>query len=401
MKILVLSTIYPRNDVKKNSAATKVVHYFVSQWTKMGHQVVVIHTAGRSFKLLHLLPQSIKNEIKTRSGIEITDINITKKCEYNYEGIEVFRRPIFKSIPHALPSKAQIQRVCRDICEYLKKRSFEPELIISHWSCPTIQLLSELNKMYSCRKSIVIHETQYLTVMKEKWQNELKSIDVFGCRSSSLSKKIAETLGLKKYPFVCASGVPEDYLETVELDTDKFDGPLKRYIFVGELIARKNCESVIKALASVCDHDWHIDIVGDGAEMQSLKKLLCNLKIEEHVTFHGKVSRDEVIRLMRQAQCFIMPSRAEAFGLVYLEAMACSCITIGSRGEGIDGIINDKQNGYLVQAGSVDDLEDTLKQLLKMNTKSLKFIAENGYKTAQNYSDFAVAKRYLDDVIAW
>ena len=42
-----------------------------------------------------------------------------------------------------------------------------------------------------------------------------------------------------------------------------------------------------------------------------------------------------------------MISQGEAFGLVYLEAMARGCITIASRGEGFDGIIKDGINGFL------------------------------------------------------
>ena len=103
MKILVLTAVYPRNDVQKVTAATKVVHYFAEQWKNKGHDVFVVHTAGKSFKLFHMLPQKIKDVIKTKSGIEIGDVNITRKCEYEFEGIPVIRRPVFKGIPHALP----------------------------------------------------------------------------------------------------------------------------------------------------------------------------------------------------------------------------------------------------------------------------------------------------------
>ena len=43
---------------------------------------------------------------------------------------------------------------------------------------------------------------------------------------------------------------------------------------------------------------------------------------------------------------WIMISKNETFGLVYLEAMARGCITIGSRNQGIDGVINHGVNGF-------------------------------------------------------
>ena len=401
MKILIIATIYPRNDVKKVTAATKVIHYFAEQWQKMGHEIYVVHTAGHTFKLLHMLPQKIKDAIKTRTGTEITDVNITKKCEYEFENIPVFRRPVFKGFSHSIPSDKQIKNICKDIKEVLDKSEFEPDLIISHWTSPTIQILSELNGYYKCKKSIVFHEKYYLPAMKSELKEKLQDIDAFGCRSITLAKDIASELGMKKIPFVCASGVPDSYLQQLSLDLSKFDKPITNFIYVGELISRKNCSTIIKALAEVGKEDWHFDVVGNGGDLEMLTNLVKTLKIENNVTFHGRVSRDQVIELMKNAQCFIMPSRGEAFGLVYLEAMATSCVTIGSKKEGIDGIVVDKKNGFLVEAGSVDELKTTICDMYSMDMEQIKNIAKKGYETANNYSDSLVARRYLEDVLNW
>ncbi len=401
MKILVLTTIYPRDDVKKITAATKVIHYFAEQWKKLGHEIYVIHTPGHTFKLLHMLPQKIKDKIKTKTGTEITDVNIVKKSEYIFEDIPVFRRPVFKGISHSIPAQRQIKNICKDIKEVLDKNNFEPELIISHWTCPTVQLLSELKKYYKCRKSVVFHEKCYLSEMKNEFKEQMKDIDVFGCRSITLAKDIASELGMKKIPFVCASGVPDLYLQRLSLDVEKFNRPITRFIYVGELISRKHCAAVIKALVESGNGSWHFDIVGNGGELDNLKGLVKSLDVQDNVTFHGRIPRDEVINLMKNSQCFIMPSRGEAFGLVYLEAMAASCITIGSKKEGIDGIIVNGENGFLVDAGSVEDLKKTINNLYLMDVDTIKSVAEKGYLTANEYSDSLVAKRYLDDVLSW
>lgn len=52
---------------------------------------------------------------------------------------------------------------------------------------------------------------------------------------------------------------------------------------------------------------------------------------------------------MLASDCFIMISKNEAFGLVYLEAMSAGCITIASRGEGFDGVIIHGVNGFYVK----------------------------------------------------
>ena len=263
MKILVLATVYPRNDVLKITAATKVIHYFAEQWQKMGHEIFVVHTPGHTFRLLHRLPQNVKDIIKTRTGTEITDVNISKKSEYVFENIPVFRRPVFKGISHTIPSDRKIKNICKDIEKVLDKNNFEPDLVISHWTVPTVQILSGLSKRYKCKKSVVFHEKYYLPVLKGELKEQLKDIDVFGCRSITLAKDIAEGLVLEKLPFVCASGVPDTYLKQLSLNTEKFDEPINRFIYVGELISRKNCATVIKALAKAGRDNWRFDVVGN------------------------------------------------------------------------------------------------------------------------------------------
>ena len=58
---------------------------------------------------------------------------------------------------------------------------------------------------------------------------------------------------------------------------------------------------------------------------------------------------------MRESDIFILPSRNETFGMVYMEAMASGCITVCSKNDGVDGIIRDGINGFLCE-----DIEETL-----------------------------------------
>ena len=60
--------------------------------------------------------------------------------------------------------------------------------------------------------------------------------------------------------------------------------------------------------------------------------------------------------MIRNADCFVMVSSREAFGLVYLEAMAKGCIVIGTKGQGIEGIVKHGENGFLCKARDVNEL---------------------------------------------
>ena len=98
---------------------------------------------------------------------------------------------------------------------------------------------------------------------------------------------------------------------------------------------------------------------------------------------------------MRKSDVFVMVSSPETFGLVYLEAMASGCITVGSKGEGIDGIIKNGYNGFLVEPRNVSALKDTLERIINLNYLDKENILINGLKTASALSEDAVAKKYI------
>ena len=73
----------------------------------------------------------------------------------------------------------------------------------------------------------------------------------------------------------------------------------------------------------------------------------------------------QVVEHLKNSAVFIMISRKETFGLVYLEAMATGCITVAARGEGFDGIIEDGVNGFLCEAGNVAELTEIIRKAIE------------------------------------
>ena len=401
MNILVVTSIYPREDATEGSTATKVVHYFVKEWEKLGHKVIVIHTPNRILYFTYYLPVSIREKLKARTGNEFPDRSMLRKGEIPYDGVTVYRRPVFKLVPRSLSKDKHVSKCADDISAFLTTKGFRPDLIVGHWETPVIQLINLLSKRYDCKKSIVFHGNAYADRYPEQMRELLKDFDAIGTRSKVSSEELQNTLGLSKQPFVCYSGIPDLYVDLYKPDYTKFQYPIRNFIYVGTLIERKNCDSLIKALAKQNNKDWHLDIVGEGANKQNLLDLAKALNVEDRIYFHGKVPREKVIELMQKAQCFVMNSRDEVFGLVYLEAMLANCLTVASLNEGMDGIIIDSKNGFLVNAGDVDELTVTIRKIQQLNNDDARLIAESGYKTACCYTDSAVASRYLESIDNW
>jgi glycosyltransferase involved in cell wall biosynthesis len=150
-----------------------------------------------------------------------------------------------------------------------------------------------------------------------------------------------------------------------------------------------NAESVEK---------FKLDYVGDGVERPKIKLLYEKNKSESEVYMWGNLSRVEVVNKLDESDCFIMISKGETFGLVYLEAMSRGLITIASRNEGMDGIIIDGQNGFFCNAGDYQDLSKVLNRINHLSNTERNAISRNAILTAKSFSDRRVAEIYLSAI---
>ena len=399
MNILLLTSVYP-SPSDKNGTVTKVVQYFANEWVKMGHKVIVVHNTARYPAVVHMLPEPVRQKLTAKLNFLIPPLKDVKEVFREENGVRIYKFPILKLQPHGGHPKSIIHKQAQKIQETLLKESFIPDIIMGHWMSPQIQLIDILKDVYHCRTSLVLHGRGYINDRRFDCKKYLKNLDALGCRSKAEAEFIKKGLGISSTPYICYSGVPDSYLENCEY-IDKFDKKPEvwRFIYVGRLVAYKHLENVLAALPHLENQNNKFEIIGSGNEESNLRKLTIELDIDSKVSFRGQLPREEVLERMKQSNCFVMISKGEVFGLVYLEAMANSCISIGSIGEGIDGVIVDGKNGILSKPADTDDLVQTLNRVMRMGSKELKAISYAGYQTAQEFSDSNVAKKYLQDAM--
>ncbi|MEM7585728.1 MAG: glycosyltransferase [Acidobacteriota bacterium] len=129
-------------------------------------------------------------------------------------------------------------------------------------------------------------------------------------------------------------------------------------ISVSNLWPTKGVACNLLALARLDAAIWQsYTIVGEGPERQSLERLARDLGIAERVVFTGRLSNHEALQHIARADIFALPSWQEAFGVVYLEAMACGKPVIGCRGQGAQDIFDHERQGLLVEPPSAEDKE--------------------------------------------
>ena len=136
-----------------------------------------------------------------------------------------------------------------------------------------------------------------------------------------------------------------------------------------------------------CDKFDNIELTVIGSGKENLKNL------SQKPIFTGQIPHNQVLEKMKESDIFILPSKNETFGMVYLEAMASGCITVCSKDDGIDGIITDGENGFLCDG----DVENTLKRILEFEDKNQ--ILGNCFKTISNLTEEKTAENYLSNII--
>lgn len=143
--------------------------------------------------------------------------------------------------------------------------------------------------------------------------------------------------------------------------------PEKEILIVGNLIASKGQELGLRAIGRIGTLFPRLEcqIIGEGPDRARLEALASQLGLGQRVRFLGRQSRAAVADAMRACSVFVLPSRNEGLGCVYLEAMACGKPVIACRGQGIDEIIKHGVNGWLIPVDGLDELAQGISTLLQ------------------------------------
>lgn len=177
---------------------------------------------------------------------------------------------------------------------------------------------------------------------------------------------------------------------------------MMRYMFCGRLDYSKGLDLAIKALSNLKDkkvQDFQFHIYGDGDKtyIKRCKQMIKILNLEDEVFFHGKC--DNLEKEYKKNHVLLMPTRMrEPFGLVLIEAMNYGVVCLATNDYGPAEIIDDKKNGLLFSALSVDDLTSKI-LLIHNNWNLLQKYREDAYIKVANKFDISIVKKEVENVL--
>jgi glycosyltransferase involved in cell wall biosynthesis len=181
---------------------------------------------------------------------------------------------------------------------------------------------------------------------------------------------IVEYTGKSENMFVIPIGVD---CSVFTPSTDGSPPDANQILFVGRIHRVKGVDILLRAMQSLISRrsESKLVLVGGGflwrdyrRQDKQLRDLSAQLGLRDHVQFVGPKAEYEVAQLMRNSAVVVLPSRAETFGAVLIEALACGTPVVATRCGGPEEIVTDKL-GVLVPPEEPAALSQAIQQVLE------------------------------------
>jgi glycosyltransferase involved in cell wall biosynthesis len=140
------------------------------------------------------------------------------------------------------------------------------------------------------------------------------------------------------------------------------DRPGEYVGFIGRLDPVKRVTDLVDALA-LSEPSMHLDIYGDGPERNLIAQHIADLDLGSRAFMHGSVSDSRIP--LATMDVLVLPSAAEGFGLVLIEAMASGVPVVATDVAGIRDVICNEHNGLLVPVGDPCALAGAIRRVLR------------------------------------
>ncbi len=161
--------------------------------------------------------------------------------------------------------------------------------------------------------------------------------------------------------------------------------------FIGRLDPIKNLPQLLQAMA-LLDDSTNLHIFGEGSQRPLLQSLIAQLHLGKRVTLHGATTEPHLA--LAQMDVLVLPSRAEGFGLVLIEAMAAGVPVIATEAPGIRDVVIDHYNGLLCPLDDAAALARIIRRLLNDVPLREKLRRGGWESVARHYSWHSVLPRY-------
>lgn len=361
MKIILLT-----NGLKTNNGWGSYSHGLVTEFKKIGHEVVVI-------------------------------------CHEKDESIEVVQLPI---LPHPLRFKLLYPLSFIILFRILlHAKSIRNAEVVHSLIEPYSWIGFCISKLFTSRFFVTIHGSFLIKILENPFSGFLqkysyKKADKIIC-VSSYTQKIAEGRARLPRTHVISNGIDQNQLVN---KPKKLSGK-RRIISIGGIKYRKGYLEALKAISILVKKYENINYIaiGNVDDVEYKKQIdgfISKEKLKENVIFTGLISEERKKKFLLESDIFLLlPMQTsfdfEGFGLVYLEANACGLPTIGSKDSGAADAIKEGYSGFLVDPKNPPEVADKISNLLD-DPRLYDTVSKNALEWANSSIWAQKAKEYIN-----
>lgn len=242
--------------------------------------------------------------------------------------------------------------------KWLKNNHSQFDIIISCWYKLSAQI--SVNKTIASKTFAWEHSNFEVggkiwgNLLRPKYKN-LKGIICINKASVDYYKS------LNPNTFLISNLIGEPFESIEKID---FEAKKNNLMYVGRLDEDKNVSSIIDAISNIDMKNFIFKIIGDGPELENLKKLAKDKNLQSKIIFTGQLPINQIKNELLDSKIFLFMSKTEAFGMVLLEAMFCGNSLISYNcNHGPSDIVNDK-NGFLIPMNDKMLFQENLQNLI-------------------------------------
>jgi len=222
----------------------------------------------------------------------------------------------------------------------------------------------------------------------EKWA--LHACDAVVVNSRFMKRIIREWYGLSEEKlFLLYKAVDADFFTFKS--SISFELPLN-VLFIKHDYIRGGLEELVAALSQL-SVQTELTIAGPGRhKIADIREIVQTRNYQGNVNFLGRVDRERVRDLFQSHDLFCVPSRAEALGVVFLEALASGTPAVGTRIGGIPEVLDEGKAGWMASPRDVNSLRRTLEEVVR-NAESRKERVRHGRDYVEQFSVDRMVRR--------
>ena len=277
-------------------------------------------------------------------------------------------------------------------------KNWQPDAIHVHFAVPAGALAWLLSQCTGIPYVMTIHLGDVPGGVPEKTEKWFKWVLPFthpiwrDAKHAVAVSEYTRQLALKHYAReieVIPNGVDLDRLRPAAIQVNE----PPRIVFAGRFMAQKNPLQIVHTLAELKELSWQCVMLGDGPLMPEVQQAIVENGLQDRFTLPGWVTPEEVLGWFDKSDILFMPSLSEGLPVVGVQALAKGLALVVSKIGGFVDLVDESQNGFLVERDQRSGFPTALRQLLS-NPGDLYRYQEASLRKAIHFDIKRITKLY-------